>query len=309
MNRMCTSGGGCNVCECDENEVPKPWIVESTDTIRTVPERELFDNAFDADQYSFDETYTQFDNPDSQFSNMSLEQRQARLARKTSTKSYLQQWDAEPSIWSDAQREQMQSTATYINLVENPEGNTGYSGEEPRRIWDAIYNENCFATIGTTNVDNMCLQDRLMYRLISGLHASITAHVFKNWKLNETTYEYIHNQFLWNMMFTTQAHNNQSATDILRSDPNDITGFSPSDVKVLERINNLYFTLELLLDSLSRLYTPDGIFNPQILIVPATVDNNKAITTGLKNANTINYTTQGMSIRILQPLSFKKYPT
>lgn len=32
---------------------------------------------------------------------------------------------------------------TYVNLQLNPERYTGYTGPSPRRIWDAIYTENC----------------------------------------------------------------------------------------------------------------------------------------------------------------------
>lgn len=32
---------------------------------------------------------------------------------------------------------------TYVNLQLNPERYTGYTGPSARRIWDAIYSENC----------------------------------------------------------------------------------------------------------------------------------------------------------------------
>lgn len=32
---------------------------------------------------------------------------------------------------------------TYVNLLLNPERYTGYIGPSARRIWDAIYSENC----------------------------------------------------------------------------------------------------------------------------------------------------------------------
>jgi len=32
---------------------------------------------------------------------------------------------------------------TYVNLLLNPERYTGYTGPSARRIWDAIYSENC----------------------------------------------------------------------------------------------------------------------------------------------------------------------
>ena len=32
---------------------------------------------------------------------------------------------------------------TYVNLLLNPERYTGYAGPSARRIWDAVYSENC----------------------------------------------------------------------------------------------------------------------------------------------------------------------
>ncbi|KAF8931254.1 hypothetical protein BGZ47_000159 [Haplosporangium gracile] len=36
------------------------------------------------------------------------------------------------------------SEGVYVNLMENPERFTGYSGPSAAKVWDAIYNENCF---------------------------------------------------------------------------------------------------------------------------------------------------------------------
>lgn len=32
----------------------------------------------------------------------------------------------------------------HVNLIDNPERFTGYIGDSPRRVWRAIYEENCF---------------------------------------------------------------------------------------------------------------------------------------------------------------------
>jgi len=130
--------------------------------------------------------------------------------------------------WSDtdecqwiAPEDSETGSAVYINLQLNPEGYTGYEGEEAHRIWRAIYEQNCFnARINTggdgelnhpddgqmqpaqgfppasdglmrpspssnnaggvvTAVDfsNLCLEQRVFYRLVSGLHASISCHI------------------------------------------------------------------------------------------------------------------------------------
>nr|XP_006822898.1 PREDICTED: ERO1-like protein alpha-like [Saccoglossus kowalevskii] len=75
----------------------------------------------------------------------------------------------------------------YVDLLINPERYTGYKGASPRRVWNSIYNENCFkpdpdtreyeALLTTSNVKGMCLEKRVFYRMISGLHASINIHL------------------------------------------------------------------------------------------------------------------------------------
>lgn len=71
----------------------------------------------------------------------------------------------------------------YVNLQLNPESNTGYSGEDAARVWRAIYMENCFKLGGPTASsveDDLCLEQRVFYRLLSGLHTSINLHIAHN---------------------------------------------------------------------------------------------------------------------------------
>jgi hypothetical protein len=75
----------------------------------------------------------------------------------------------------------------YIDLSINLERYTGYTGLSTQRIWSAIYTENCFFLSDSNafydlrqkrlNADKMCLEGRTFYRLISGLHTSITIHL------------------------------------------------------------------------------------------------------------------------------------
>lgn len=70
----------------------------------------------------------------------------------------------------------------YVDLSKNSERFTGYKGEGALRIWRAIYTENCF------NEDPNaleCQEKRLFYSLISGMHASISAHVAYDFLLDE----------------------------------------------------------------------------------------------------------------------------
>lgn len=106
----------------------------------------------------------------------------------------------------------------YVSLVDNPERFTGYMGAGARQVWDAIYRENCFvepepdldhspnpqlgglqAVNDFRNVlqkemkrheglplDNECLEKRMFYRLVSGMHASISTHLCWDY-FNQTT--------------------------------------------------------------------------------------------------------------------------
>ena len=62
----------------------------------------------------------------------------------------------------------------YVDLLANPERFTGYVGDSPHRIWEAIYLENCF------DDGDVCLEKRIFYRLISGMQASITTHIARH---------------------------------------------------------------------------------------------------------------------------------
>lgn len=55
----------------------------------------------------------------------------------------------------------------------------GLQGEHAHRIWSAIYNQSCF-TDGVS-----CSEERVFYRLISGMHASISCHLSSDYLLDE----------------------------------------------------------------------------------------------------------------------------
>ncbi|KAK4779237.1 hypothetical protein SAY86_006765 [Trapa natans] len=76
-----------------------------------------------------------------------------------------------------------QAETTYVNLQLNPERYTGYSGPSARRIWDAVYSENC----PKYPSEEMCQEERILYKLISGLHSSIPVHIASEYLLEEAT--------------------------------------------------------------------------------------------------------------------------
>uniref|UniRef100_A0A453HBQ5 Uncharacterized protein n=1 Tax=Aegilops tauschii subsp. strangulata TaxID=200361 RepID=A0A453HBQ5_AEGTS len=71
---------------------------------------------------------------------------------------------------------------TYVNLQLNPERYTGYTGDSARRIWDAIYKENC----PKYPSEDMCQEKKALYKLISGLHSSISVHIAYDYLLDES---------------------------------------------------------------------------------------------------------------------------
>ncbi|CZT19505.1 related to ERO1 protein, required for protein disulfide bond formation in the ER [Ramularia collo-cygni] len=126
----------------------------------------------------------------------------------------------------------------YVSLADNLERFTGYSGEGPHQVWEAIYRENCFSkalpnklgasvpglsppvsgfsfdqaqaaqefkqvvkardrqqaiqsggTHDALDFEDECIEKRVFYRVISGMHASISTHLCYDY-LNQTTGEW-----------------------------------------------------------------------------------------------------------------------
>ena len=156
--------------------------------------------------------------------------------------------------------ERASAKGDYVSLVDNPERFTGYAGEGAHMVWDAIYKENCFTTpdpkpmfqkvkggSGTLSdlfqaandlrsvlranapstafaPEDDCLEKRVFYRIISGMHASISTHLCYDY-LNQTT-------GMWDP-------NLQCYQERLESHP--------------DRISNLYFNYALVLRALTKL--------------------------------------------------------
>jgi len=97
----------------------------------------------------------------------------------------------------------------YIDLTANPEQFTGYSGPSAHRVWSSIYDDNCFGIpdsssrsstgqvtpmalgLGLTppHIDDSfgdCLEKQVYYRIISGMHASISTHICHDWLDRQT---------------------------------------------------------------------------------------------------------------------------
>lgn len=82
---------------------------------------------------------------------------------------------------------------SYVDLIANPEKFTGYSGEAAHKVWNTIYNELCFHPetedktlyLNSDTAKTMCLEKRAFYKLVSGLHSSISVHLCSRYLLEE----------------------------------------------------------------------------------------------------------------------------
>ena len=127
------------------------------------------------------------------------------------------------------------SGGVYINLLANPEGYTGYGGPSAHRVWKAIQHENCFLMdeVESSNETNefevninQCTEKRVFYRLMSGLQASISTHVAKDYY-----YDKGFGEGYW-------GHNINLFVKAVGSHPN--------------RLTNLYFTFLFVLRAIAR---------------------------------------------------------
>ncbi|CAA3016236.1 Endoplasmic reticulum oxidoreductin 1 [Olea europaea subsp. europaea] len=140
----------CSVCECPENEFPKTFRESSSHS------------------HSSDDIVCQEGKPE------------ATVDRTIDTKAF-RGWIVEDNPWTNDD-ETDTDEMTYVNLQLNPERYTGYTGPSARRIWDAIYTENC-----PKYPSGECQEKRILYKLISGLHSSISIHIAADYLIDEKT--------------------------------------------------------------------------------------------------------------------------
>lgn len=88
-------------------------------------------------------------------------------------------WDSDWESESASHRRKY----TYVNLLVNPERYTGYKGESANRIWWTVYGSPALAKRDEAEDP----AQRVLYRLVSGLHASISAHLVADYLLDEAT--------------------------------------------------------------------------------------------------------------------------
>ncbi|KAH7522455.1 hypothetical protein FEM48_Zijuj07G0140400 [Ziziphus jujuba var. spinosa] len=139
----------CSVCECPENEFPEPFRKPLHQGLKS-------------------------DNPVCQ------EGKPQSTVDRTLDSRAFRGWIETDNPWTNDD-ETDNGEMTYVNLQLNPERYTGYSGPSARRIWDAVYSENC----PKYSSGEICQEKKVLYKLISGLHSSISVHIAADYLLDE----------------------------------------------------------------------------------------------------------------------------
>ncbi|PSC73520.1 endoplasmic reticulum oxidoreductin-1-like [Micractinium conductrix] len=141
----------CSVCECEEQEVPEPWRkAEAVEPCDSVQHESAVDRTLSPHM-------------------------RASLLSVRDWRGYKNPWMPEGDDKVDF---------AYINLLRNSEKYTGYKGEHAARVWGAIYGQEMFRGINDPDTPP---EQRVFYRLISGMHSSITAHVVGDYLIDEAT--------------------------------------------------------------------------------------------------------------------------
>ncbi|OQR98785.1 endoplasmic oxidoreductin [Achlya hypogyna] len=157
-NNQCANRD-CSVCECPKEEIPSKWYAQD-EAAREAREAEL--HAPCKDQSGEGEL-------------SKIDRKNAAVGTNFNPWSAVVRDFAKEGVEEDTNEDNM----VYVNLVENPERFTGYSGNSAWRVWKAIYEENCFHS------KELCLEERVYYRLISGLHTSINTHVALEYRFGD----------------------------------------------------------------------------------------------------------------------------
>ncbi|KAL5564652.1 hypothetical protein UlMin_027816 [Ulmus minor] len=141
----------CSVCECPENEFPEPF---KKPLHHVLPSHNL----------------------------VCPEGKPESSVDRTLDSRAFRGWIETDNPWTNDD-ETDNDEMTYVNLQLNPERYTGYTGPSARRIWDAVYSENC----PRYSTGEICQEKKVLYKLISGLHSSISIHLAADYLLDETT--------------------------------------------------------------------------------------------------------------------------
>uniref|UniRef100_A0A2P2IPH7 Endoplasmic reticulum oxidoreductin-1-like isoform X2 n=1 Tax=Rhizophora mucronata TaxID=61149 RepID=A0A2P2IPH7_RHIMU len=139
----------CSVCECPEGEFPESF-------------KNPLKIALPSDDLACQEGNSE-----------------ASVDRTLDSKAF-REWTETDNPWT-YDDETDNAEMSYVNLQLNPERYTGYSGPSASRIWDTVYSDNCpkYPSGG------LCQEERILYKMISGLHSSISIHIATDYLVDE----------------------------------------------------------------------------------------------------------------------------
>lgn len=154
------------------------------------------------------------------------------------------------------------TSTNVVDLLLNPERNTGYNGTH---IWRAIYEENCIAI---NDGDDMCFEERVLYRLLSGLHTSTTISIAMNYYPPSKR----KNRIDW-------EPNPQYFMSKFVQDYNDRYGGGGIDSSPEDHIRNIHFSYAVLLRALHKAspFLYDYLSNRKKIYTGNTVEDETAI--------------------------------
>jgi len=146
---MCTSKDSCGVECCGDDEIPVSWRADGEEgCVECKDDPKLDTRVNDEGLFSFRVT--------------------------------------DDDVWTiqDCEKKMI-----YVDLRTNPESYTGYRGDSARKAWTAIYEENCFNFAkncqGGICDSESCKEERVLFKLISGIHTSITMSIVKEFVAKE----------------------------------------------------------------------------------------------------------------------------
>ncbi|MCO5585160.1 hypothetical protein L7F22_039092 [Adiantum nelumboides] len=197
-NSLCMSRD-CTVSKVEEEEIPTEYRSLALSSIKTTNERDYEDDLLGSSSA------------------------QSLPHNHQNSKDTCQCAESDFCHWED---EEWSPESSWVDLLDNPERFTGYAGASARKVWTAIYEENCFgvaravgasmtssagspydvriksARLGdpgsasaaaealsslltgqsspldsSSSESEQCLEKRVFYKIISGLHASISIHI------------------------------------------------------------------------------------------------------------------------------------
>ena len=170
----------CAVCECDPHEVPACWDEggngrgsSNVSSARSAPLSAVSGASRNADLGAIEEYAAALSRVDFGGADVGSSFRGWELPSGVHADGVwtVEGTTAETKTAGD-DSSALSSSLRYVNLLKNPEGYTGYAGPSAQRVWAAVYDASCLGA-----GDGGCFEERVFYRVVSGLQTSINTHI------------------------------------------------------------------------------------------------------------------------------------